>query len=228
MRREVFTQGEYYHIYNRGVDRRVIFVDNDERRRFINTLYVLNNFLEIPPRFNMYELKPRELLVPISPFVEIAAGCLMDNHYHLIVRPLQEKGVSRFLHKIGLSYASYFNRRHDRSGRLFESTFKAKHVDRHEYASYLTEYIHLNPADLYQTKSGTDKESVLRKIEEYQWSSLPIYLGGESPFSLIVSTEFRDNVLDQGADEYRGFLKEIYNESYQTKSSTAVDGKYQT
>lgn len=215
MRKEIFTQGEYYHIYNRGVDKRIVFTNDEEKRHFVNTLYVLNNFLEIPPRFNVYELEPRELLTTISPHVEITAGCIMDNHYHLMARPLQENGISRFLHKIGTSHSHYFNKRHERSGRLFESTFKAKHVDRHEYAAYLTQYVHLNPVDLYRAKHGTDEKEILRRVKEYPWSSLPIYLGKESPFSLIVSPNFRDTVLGQRAEEYGEFLKEVYDEVYQ-------------
>lgn len=212
MRKEQFVQGEYYHIYNRGVEKRRIFTSDQERIRFIHTIYILNNFLQIPPRFDIFSLEPRKNLVPIPPYVEIVAACLMPNHYHLLLTPKQEKGVSRFLHKIGSGYAHYFNIRHKRSGRLFESTFKAKHVDRYEYAAYLTQYIHLNPMDLFPAKQGT--EVMLTQIKDYPWSTLPIYLGKQSPFSPISSAEFRSKVLDMNKDAYMALFEEMYKNRY--------------
>ncbi len=150
MRKEAFVEGEYYHIYSRGVDKRPIFNNDRDKARFIHTLYILNNFQEIPYRFDVVKLTPKEHLTPIKPYVEVAAGCLMSNHYHFLLCPLKKDGISGLMHKIGTSYTKYFNIKHERSGRLFESTFKAKHVDRHEYAAYLTQYIHLNPATLFQ------------------------------------------------------------------------------
>lgn len=198
MRKEVFVEGEYYHVYNRGVDRRKIFLDDNDRQRFLHTLYVLNNFSNIPPRFNFHTLEPNDLLeAREKPFVKIVAGCFMPNHFHLVVSPLGEKGsVSKFFHKVGVSYSMYFNKKRERTGRLFESTFKAKWVDRQGYADYITHYIHLNPRDLFQTKSSTE-------VENYQWSSLPEYVGKKGSFSLILDSSFRDEVLGISAEEYR-------------------------
>lgn len=214
MRKEQFVEGEYYHIYSRGVEKRAIFTTDRENLRFIHTLYILNNFVGIPPRFNILALEPRELLTPVEPYVEIVAGCLMPNHYHLMLTPKRKNGVSLFLHKFGSAYAHYFNRLHERTGRLFESSFKAKHVGRHEYATYLTQYIHLNPADLYLAKQGTEGEDILARVESYQWSSLPVYIGQKCPLSLVVTERFRNDVLDMSADEYRRFLRELYDGLY--------------
>ena len=213
MRKEQFVEGEYYHIYNRGVEKRLIFFNDLERTRFVNSIYLLNNFSDIPPQFDVINLSPPELLTPIEPYVEIVAGCLMPNHYHLMCTPKIKNGISKFLHKIGTSYARYFNIKHERTGRLFSSTFKAKHVDRHEYAVYLTQYIHLNPVELFQAKLG--KEMALEAVKVYQWSSLPDYLGGKSKFSLIISPNFRDQVLDLNRDDYSSMVGEIYKESFQ-------------
>ena len=211
MRKEIFEEGQFYHIYNRGVDKRNIFTDDKERLRFIHALYVLNNFLTIPFRFDLFSLEPKQPLTPISPYVEIVAGCLMPNHYHLMVTPKQKDGISKFFHKVGTSYSHYFNLRHERTGRLFESTFKAKHVDRHEYAVYLTQYIHLNPLGLCRAKLGTDADSekILNWTARYQWSTLPIYLGSTSPFSHLVSTDFRNAILDMNTKEYRILLNDL-------------------
>lgn len=208
MRKECFEEGHYYHIYSRGVDKRTIFGGDRDKIRFIHTLYILNNFIEIPNRFDILSLEPRELLSAKQPYVEIVAGCLMENHYHFMLTPKVKGGVSKFLHKVGTSYTMYFNKLHERTGRLFESTFKAKPIETHEYAAYLTHYIHLNPLDLFQAKPGT--KGLLEKIESYPWSSLPDYLGKSSHLSILLSLSFRDNVLDLDANQYKNFLKEFY------------------
>ena len=207
MRKEQFEEGEFYHIYNRGVDRRTTFGNDSDRIRFLHSLYVLNNFAGIPFRFNIFKLEPRELLTPQEPYVEIVAGCLMPNHFHLMLRPKKKDGISKFMHKVGSSYTLYFNRLNERSGCLFEGPFKAKHVDRHEYASYLTQYIHLNPIDLWRTKLST-KEDLWKKVAEYQWSSLPVYLGENNIFSLVVNEDFRNTTLGIDAATYHEFCQD--------------------
>jgi len=213
MRKEQFEEGQFYHIYNRGVDKRRVFLDDRDKTRFINTLYILNNFLNIPHRFDVVDLKPLDLLTPIKPFVDIVAGCIMPNHFHLMLSPRSKKGVSSFLHKVGTSYSMYFNIRRERTGRLFESVFKAKHIDRHEYANYLTQYIHLNPARLFSGSLKT--EEVLTKLANYQWSTLPDYLGKKSRFSPIISGNFRTEILGLDVKEYEQMVTDIYLEYVQ-------------
>ena len=211
MRKEHFEEGEYYHIYNRGVDKRPIFSDDQDRYRLLNTFYILNNFVNIPYRFNVITLEPRAFLTPIKPYSEIVAGCFMPNHFHLMISQKRKSGISQFFQKVFTSYTKYFNNRHDRTGRLFESTFKARHVDRHEYASYLTQYIHLNPSKLFLS-GARNRQETLKKVEHYPWSTLPDYLGKKSAFSLLTSTTFRDGVLDMNAAEYKELLYQMYNE----------------
>ena len=221
MRKEVFEEGYYYHLYNRGVDHRTIFLDDRDRTRFINVLYVLNNYSDIPLRFDILSLKPREHLIRIPPYVEIVAGCLMPNHYHLMLTPKRKNGVSDFMHKIGTSYVKYFNIKYERTGRLFENSFRAKPVDRQEYAAYLTQYIHLNPVGLIQAKLGSERhEDVLREVENYPWSTAPDYLGKKSNFSIAISDNFRKEVLDMDAKEYRAILRSLYDDA--EKSDTEV------
>lgn len=220
MRKETFVRGEYYHIYDRGVDKRSIFTTDRERIRFIHSLHILNNFVDIPHRFDLISLKPRELLTPIPPLVEIVAGCLMQNHYHLMLTPVKEKGVSKFFHKVNSSHTHYFNKLHERSGRLFESTFKAKHIDKYEYANYLTQYFHIkNPLDLYRSKIGTEKNKkheIFERIKNYQWSSLPVYLNRQCRFSLVVSSGFRDKILQMNAEEYHNHMEELFEDLYRS------------
>ncbi len=203
MRKEQFFEGEYYHVYNRGVEHRDIFLDDHDRTRFLHAMYVLNFFETVPNRFNFYTLEPHELLIKRSqPLVRIVAACFMTNHFHCVLSPVVEKGVSRFLHKIGVSYGKYFNTRYERTGRLFESTFQAKHIDSQEYAEYITEYIHLNPHSLSHNPS-------IDFLIEYAWSSLSEYVGRKGKFSLVLDTSFRDDVLGMKPDEYRNLCEQL-------------------
>lgn len=213
MRKETFVQGEYYHIYNRGVDKRLIFLDDRDRFRFVNTLYILNNFQDIPANFDVVKLQPRKLLVPRDAMVEFAAGCLMSNHYHMIVRPLYDSAISAFLHKIGISYTMYFNKRNQRSGSLFEGSFKAKHIHNDEYVRYLTKYIHFNAYPLFQTKSGI---VLMNALASYPWSTFNDYLGGKSNFSQVASDGFRDNILGMTSEEYKRYCLEALESINQT------------
>lgn len=211
MRKEVFTTGEYYHLYNRGVDKRLIFSGDRDRARFVNTFYLLNNFQDIPANFDAVTMTPMDLLVQREPLVAIVAGALMPNHYHIVATPLfDDAGISKLFHKVGVSYTMYFNKRSERSGALFESTFKAKHIDRGEYATYLTKYIHLNASSLFQTKSGTELMNVLLA---YPWSTLGDYVGGKSNFAHVVNVDFRDKILGMSADEYRKYCFDAIDEN---------------
>ena len=160
-----FEEGEYYHIYNRGNNKQKIFLDDKDRDRFLKLLYLSNSNKNI--RF-------REQIVEqgIEAFdfdrgkrvVSVGAYVLMPNHFHIYVKVINsprspkpgmgEDGVVRFMNKIGTAYAKYFNKRHNRTGTLFEGRFKSVHVANDVQAKYLFSYIHLNPLKLIYPKSS--------------------------------------------------------------------------
>ena len=82
--------------------------------------------------------------LPFSALVEIVAYCLNPNHYHLIVKQISEKGIERFMQKIGTGYTNYFNKRYERSGALFQGKFKSIHIDSNEYLLHLSVYVFEN------------------------------------------------------------------------------------
>lgn len=116
-----FKNGEYYHIYNRGVDKRQIFTNNNDYIRFINSIN----------RFN-------------QDLVSFTAYNLVENHFHFKLKQLSDYGISKFMHKLGTGYTIYFNKKYDRSGSLFENVFKATHIDSESYLIWLSGYIHNN------------------------------------------------------------------------------------
>ena len=185
MRRTVFADGEYYHLYNRGVDKRVVFTEPREYKRFLAYLYILND----SERVRATELIESRGLSDVfseergDAYVAIGAFCLMPNHFHLYVTPLVDDGVSKFMHRVQTAYTMFFNQKHKRSGALFAGTFKAEHIDRDVYARYLFSYIHLNPAKLadaqWQNRGARDLQGLRAYVREYPYSSLGEYISGK-------------------------------------------------
>lgn len=180
MRRVQFSEGEFYHLYNRGVDKRKVFTSPIEYKRFIAYLYFLNDvenrrFDYVLKTNQMWKAKP-----PKKQLVAIGAYCLIPNHFHLYVTPLVENGISKFMQRLQTAYTMYFNQSHDRTGALFQGTFKAEHVARDQYAKYLFSYIHLNPAKLKEPKwkevGARNLRGLRDYIRSYPYSSMGEYV----------------------------------------------------
>ncbi len=174
-----FAENEYYHLYNRGVEKRAIYLDDADYKRFIELLYAANTATPVHLRDIKRAHKSIYQWDRGEPLVAIGAYCLMPNHFHILVTPLVDKGVSIFMNKLGTSYSMYFNRKYKRTGSLFEGKFKAKWADTDEYLKYLFAYIHLNPVKLKQPdwrqKEITDFDNIYKHLNEFSYSSLPDY-----------------------------------------------------
>lgn len=176
-----FSGGEFYHVYNRGTDKRSIYLDKSDYKRFIELLYLSNSSHSFVVRDiyrnneSIYEYDRGDLLVAIG------AYCLMPNHFHILVTPLAENGISKFMNKLCTSYSMYFNKKYNRTGALFQGKFKAEHADRDEYLKYLYAYIHLNPVKLidstWKEEGIKDAAKSFDFAASFQYSSLPDYLG---------------------------------------------------
>ena len=187
-----FGVEERYHCYSRGVDKRVVFVDEYDRKRFGALLYLLNNNISF--RHREYEFTNEVFSSPRSvQLVAIEAYALMPNHYHLILREIIEGGISTFMQKLGTAYTMYFNAKYERAGNLFVKPFRAKHIIDDRYFQHLVRYIHLNPAELFEHsyKQGRvlDLHALERDLLEYPHSSLPDYLGIDRPERAIINPE---------------------------------------
>jgi len=114
--------------------------------------------------------------------VALGAYCLMPNHFHLYVTPIVGGGVSKFMQRVQTAYTKYFNEKHDRTGSLFEGTFKSEHVKTDRQAKYLFSYVHLNPAKLrnsrWKEKLSRDWKSLRNYVTEYPYSSYREYATG--------------------------------------------------
>lgn len=145
MRKTEFANGEYYHIYNRGVEKREIFLDDFDYMRFLKSLEEFNRADPIGSIFEQsFRDKNTALGHPVSKLVDIVAYCINPNHYHLILRQLEDKGIEKFMHKVGMGYSKYFNHKQKRSGVLFQGSFQSIHIDSNEYLLYLSAYVNKN------------------------------------------------------------------------------------
>lgn len=169
-----FENNEYYHICNRGVDKRKIFNDHNDLWRFVIGVLIFNR-IEISnglrSNLNIYRSKApvnidyAELSRLSGNLVEIIAVCLNPNHYHLLVKQVSDNGISKFMQKLGTGYTNYFNEKNKRSGSLFQGKFKAVHVENNEQLLYTSAYVGLN--NRVHNISEDDKELVFSSWNEY-------------------------------------------------------------
>lgn len=186
-RKTVFIENNIYHLCNRGVEKRKIFLQEKDYFRFIHDLYEFNdeapadNLYYKTPALQSYEARPHKHRNKRELLVELLAFTLMPNHYHLLVRQIHENGIMRFLHKLGGGYATYFNQKYRRTGSLFEGRFKSVLVERQAHFIHLPFYIHANPLDLkfptWRQRELAKPQDAMKFLENYRWSSFPDYIG---------------------------------------------------
>lgn len=141
MRKVPFVEKEFYHIYNRGVDKRKIFSDKNDLERFFVSMQEFNT---IKPIGSIYEKSFDKTKRVAKPLIEFIAYCLNPNHFHFLITQLEERGIEKFMHRLGTGYTKYFNEKHSRSGALFQGSFKANHIDSNEYLLHSSVYVNLN------------------------------------------------------------------------------------
>src|SRR3989344_3283255 len=129
-----FTDDEYYHIYNRGVDKRTIFHNAKDKNRFQQMLYLCNGskditFRDIQRQLRVGTLKNIFDFERGNQLVAIGAYCIMGNHFHMLIKCLDEQGIGKFMKKLCTGYSMYYNLINESTGRLFESSFRFKHVN---------------------------------------------------------------------------------------------------
>ncbi|NBS41519.1 hypothetical protein EBS80_02565 [bacterium] len=184
--REPFDSKAYYHVYNRGVDKRVVFSDEDDFRRFYESLFLFNDLDYKHPGGHDIDrdvmLAGYEMRAAVRvPLVRVMAFCLKPNHFHLLLKASEPDGISRFLHRLGMGYANYFNLKYGRRGRLWEGPFKAKAVDTDEHLQLLPRYIHLNALDGtgvgWRAGELSNWDAAMPVLDRYSWSSHGAYMG---------------------------------------------------
>ena len=188
LRKQAFAVNEYYHLYNRGTEKRIIFLDNQDYRRFLFLMYICNTEKSITLR----DIGNGEFFERGEIIVDIGAYCLMPNHFHILVREKIENGISTYMRKLLTGYSMYFNKKYKRTGKLYEGVFKSIHADKDTYLKYLYSYIHLNPAKLidknWKENINRNTAKLLKYVFSYPYSSLREYKNKE--FKIINPSQF--------------------------------------
>lgn len=223
MRKIRFEKGKIYHIFSRGVEKRDIFLSDEDRWRFIQGLFLFND--ETSSESLLWRLERDQGLATFrtikefikenrwerKPLIRIMADCLMPNHYHLLVEEIQERGISRFMHKQGTGFVGYINKKYGRTGRLFQGPFKAVSVENDAQLKYLLIYINvINPGQLIEPKlkeeGVKDLEKIMEFAENYPWSTHQEYLGKRNSF--IIDKGILEEFFPDPAS-YKKFTREI-------------------
>ncbi len=155
--------GEYYHIYNRGVDKRKTFLDASDYHRFLSFI-----------QRSKFHIQTGKQMVNFHVY-----AC-MTNHFHFLIEQLLDGGITQFMHRLSTSYTRFFNRKYKRTGALFEARYKAKLVHNDAYLSVVASYIHRNPLELPGIKN-------LHDLTRYPWSSYSHYCGNSQ--DLLIDDE---------------------------------------
>jgi len=205
MRYENFVKNEYYHVFGRGINKEKIFLDDRDKARFIflithfqspikicNIFWYTESFLK-RGSFSTKENKIDEILKKRN--IELVAFALMPNHFHILVRNLEDSILSVYMHRILTAYGKYFNAKYRKKGHVFESPFKAVHTKNNTQLLHLSAYIHKNPKEIKSWEKNYDK---------YPYSSYQDYIGlnrwGNFLSTEIVLKQFKDQA------KYRDFV----------------------
>lgn len=177
---------ETYHVLNRGVDKRQIFMDKQDYLRFIHDLYEFNNQERLEStyyKFRNYGVNGKTAKndkKPRKPLVDILAFCLMPNHYHMLLSPKVEHGIPKFMQKVNMGYAKYFNQKYKRTGVLFQGPYKNILITSEVHFLHLPFYIHFNPLDLsypeWRENKISNPNKALEFLKSYRWNSHLDYL----------------------------------------------------
>jgi len=202
----------YYHIYNCGVEKRNLFVAENDWSHFLETIdfYLYSQCIGFAS-FRRLDEETKRIYIrrhPRSPEnlrVKIAAYCLMPNHFHFLIKPIEEDGITRFISDISNSHARYFNIKNERIGSLFQGPFKSKEILSEESLLQVSRYIHLNPV----ASLKTNPDGML-KPEDYPYSSYTNWVSEKKLKGLF--TVNWDEVskwvnLAGGAEKYRKFVE---------------------
>jgi putative transposase len=176
MRKMPFANNEFYHVYNRGTDKRKIFLDSNDYQRFLLSMELMNDerdglmiawrdYKSVSSKadvdaFLRYYLRKRQ------PLVEIVCFSLLPNHFHFILKQIHDRGIGEFMRRIGIGYTRYFNERRERNGVLFQGGIKSTHIKSTHHLLYLSAYVNCNSEIHGISRAGT-----------YRWSSFPEYIG---------------------------------------------------
>lgn len=206
---------DIYHVLNRGVDKRIIFLDSQDHARFVHNMFEFNSNT---PANHTYRNKMADIVsrpYKTEKIVDIHGWCLMKNHYHLLLSERIDGGMSLFLRKLNVGYAKYFNERYKRSGTLFQGRTKKILIDSEAYFLHILNYIHFNPLDTHissadwRTRNIADVHEALEVLKKYRWSSYLDYVGEKNFPSVLTTSLFQEVFNNNYKKQAENYLRDI-------------------
>lgn len=207
MRKHSFIAGEFYHVYSHSIGSSLLFQSKRDHERFLSTMFCANGKRDIshPERFPglnlVWDIRDGKIDIGDA-LVDIVGFCLMPNHFHLLLGEKVDGNISKFLHRILVSYSKYFNLKYERRGHVFERTFNSRHLSDENYLLRALAYLHLNSKDVKGWK---------RKEYKYFWSSFQDYVD-ENRWGRLLKTEIALDHFDGDKSEYRRFVEGARND----------------
>ncbi len=206
-----FAIGEFYHIYNRGVDKRVIFDDHLDYQRFLLLMLLANDTsnVDLNQSFRDFSI-PELIILDRNPIVCLGAFSLMPNHFHFVLSELAEGSITSFMRKVATGYSMYFNMKNERTGTLFQGRYKAKHLNSDNYLRYIYQYIHLNKVrDTFDSADQDSAVDLIKIAESDPYNSFSVYSGKEKGrlSESVVDTDMMYKVYVDYSDHIKNLLQ---------------------
>ena len=214
LRKIKLAKGEIYHVLNRGVDKRNIFLDQEDLERFFKSMLAFNS-TELVGSLHEQTFK-KENEKPAS-LVNFVAYCLLPNHFHFLLEQVEDDGISKFMKRLQGGYSWYFNNKHKRSGSLFQGPFKSIHINSNEYLLHASAYVNLND----QQKFSLGDQSLGDQVAKLVKSSWKEYIEPKGTAQIICPK--KGIILEQfrSKTEYKEFalssLEDIKNNKEKQK-----------
>jgi len=193
MRKQPLVTGEYYHIYNRGVDKRDIFENRADVQRFVESMIEFNQVETIGSIRNERKHKTEPKALSYQPLVSVVAYCLNPNHFHFVLKQLVDGGIAKFMQKLQAGYTYYFNVKHSRSGSLFQGTFKSQLMASENYFNKIIGYVNKN----YQVHNIPKNKIHLVVASDYEYEN--------NCFNIVSKKEGREIL--ESFDGHKSFKK---------------------
>ncbi|MEK7098370.1 MAG: transposase [Patescibacteria group bacterium] len=195
-RKDLFEEEYEYHLFTRGVEKRIVFTSEADYQRFMLLLLLCNSekSVRVADLITSSRGEPLRKALEIAkdraPLVHILAYSLMPNHIHLIVHEMRKGGISKFMLKLMTAYSMYFNTKYARSGPLFTRPFRSRHINSDEYFRWVFAYVLLNPLELHQVdwkETGVrNRAEAAQYMQTYPYSSYQDYFAKDRPESRIL------------------------------------------
>lgn len=227
IKRPQLVNNEIYHIVLRGVGDSTIFQNINDYYRGIFSLYEFNDSTHVHirdrrrDRLRAKRNGQEQFSANRDLLVEVLAFYFMPNHIHLLLQQIKDNGITDFMRKSGGGYASYFNKKYERKGHLFQNRFRAVHITTIEQLRNTFVYIHTNGISLIESgwkeKGITNPEETINFLENYKWSSYQDYIGKKN-FPSVTDRELLLKVMGGEEDcrkfvenwiRYKGNIKEL-------------------